>query len=104
MAFEQNQRISEVIKREGSRLPNFIRRRVPDPRDAEDIPQDVFWTSGAVPDPFGGSGFHGSGSSDYRRRMKERWERMTPEQRERLRQSWRRRWGFVPPAGVSKQP
>jgi len=37
MAFEQDQRISEVVKREQSRLLNFIRRRVPDPRDAEDI-------------------------------------------------------------------
>ena len=39
---EQDQRISEVVKREGSRLRNFIRRRVPDPLDAEDILQDVF--------------------------------------------------------------
>ena len=43
MAFEQDQRISEVVKREQSRLLNFIRRRVPDPRDAEDILQDVFY-------------------------------------------------------------
>ena len=43
MALEQNQRISEVVKREQSRLGNFIRRRVPDPRDAEDILQDVFY-------------------------------------------------------------
>jgi RNA polymerase sigma factor (sigma-70 family) len=42
MAREQDQRISEVVKREQSRLRNFIRRRVPDPRDAEDILQDVF--------------------------------------------------------------
>jgi len=43
MAHEQDQRISEVVKREQSRLRNFIRRRVPDPRDAEDILQDVFY-------------------------------------------------------------
>ena len=43
MAFEQDQRISEVVKRERSRLFSFIRRRVPDPRDAEDILQDVFY-------------------------------------------------------------
>ncbi len=43
MALEQDQRISEVVKREQSRLRNFIRRRVPDPRDAEDILQDVFY-------------------------------------------------------------
>jgi RNA polymerase sigma factor (sigma-70 family) len=43
MAFEPDQRISEVVKREQSRLRNFIRRRVPDPRDAEDVLQDVFY-------------------------------------------------------------
>ena len=43
MALEQDQRISEVVKREGSRLRNFIRRRVPDPGDAEDVLQDVFY-------------------------------------------------------------
>ncbi len=40
---EQDQQISEVVEREQSRLRNFIRRRVPDPRDAEDILQDVFY-------------------------------------------------------------
>jgi RNA polymerase sigma factor (sigma-70 family) len=43
MALEQDQRITDVVKREQSRLGNFIRRRVPDPRDAEDILQDVFY-------------------------------------------------------------
>jgi RNA polymerase sigma factor (sigma-70 family) len=43
MALEQDQRISEVVKREQSRLRNFIRRRVPDPRDVEDILQEVFY-------------------------------------------------------------
>ena len=43
MAPEQDLRISEVIQREQSRLRNFIRRRVPDPRDAEDILQEVFY-------------------------------------------------------------
>ena len=43
MALEQDQRISEVVKREGSRLRNFIRRRVADPRDVEDVLQDVFY-------------------------------------------------------------
>ena len=43
MALEQDQRISEAVKRDESRLRNFIRRRVPDPRDAEDILQDVFY-------------------------------------------------------------
>ncbi len=43
MAPEQDQRISEVVEREQSRLRSFIRRRVPDPGDAEDILQDVFY-------------------------------------------------------------
>ena len=43
MALERDQRISEVVKRERSRLLGFIRRRVPDPRDAEDILQEVFY-------------------------------------------------------------
>ena len=43
MTLEQDQRISDVVKREGSRLRNFIRRRVPDPGDAEDILQEVFY-------------------------------------------------------------
>src|SRR5471032_2465101 len=43
MGLEQNRRISDVVRRERSRLLNFIRRRVPDPRDAEDILQDVFY-------------------------------------------------------------
>lgn len=33
---------AEVLEREGSRLRNFIRSRVPDVLDAEDILQDVF--------------------------------------------------------------
>jgi RNA polymerase sigma factor (sigma-70 family) len=43
MALEEDQRISEVVRRERSRLLSFIRRRVPDARDAEDILQDVFY-------------------------------------------------------------
>src|SRR5438477_4725177 len=43
MPLEQDRRISEVVRREQSRLRRFIRRRVPDPRDAEDILQDVFY-------------------------------------------------------------
>jgi RNA polymerase sigma factor (sigma-70 family) len=43
MALERDQRISETVQREQPRLRNFIRRRVPDPRDAEDILQDVFY-------------------------------------------------------------
>ncbi|MGA9474769.1 MAG: RNA polymerase sigma factor [Terriglobales bacterium] len=40
---EQDQRISEAVVREQSRLLNFIRRRVADPGDAEDILQEVFY-------------------------------------------------------------
>ena len=43
MALEQDERISEVVSREQSRLRNFIRRRVSDPLDVEDILQDVFY-------------------------------------------------------------
>ncbi len=43
MSLEQDRRISEVVQRERSRLGNFIRQRVPDPRDAEDILQGVFY-------------------------------------------------------------
>lgn len=40
---EQNRRISEAVEREQGRLRNFIRRRVADEGDAEDILQDVFY-------------------------------------------------------------
>jgi RNA polymerase sigma factor (sigma-70 family) len=43
MALEQDERIVEVVAREQSRLRSFIRRRVSDPRDVEDILQDVFY-------------------------------------------------------------
>ncbi len=43
MTIEQDRRISETVERERGRLRNFIRRRVPDPSDAEDILQDVFY-------------------------------------------------------------
>jgi RNA polymerase sigma factor (sigma-70 family) len=42
MALGQDRRIAEAVERERSRLGRFIRRRVPDPRDAEDVLQDVF--------------------------------------------------------------
>jgi RNA polymerase sigma factor (sigma-70 family) len=43
MEGEIDQRISETIDVERTRLRNFIRKRVPDRRDAEDILQDVFY-------------------------------------------------------------
>lgn len=42
MTTQQNREIQETVKREGNRLLDFIRRRVSDPEDAEDILQDVF--------------------------------------------------------------
>jgi RNA polymerase sigma factor (sigma-70 family) len=39
---DQDRKITEVIARERKRLGSFIRRRVPDPGDAEDILQEVF--------------------------------------------------------------
>ena len=43
MTLEQNNRIASVVQREQSRLRNFIWGRVPDPRDAEDLLQEVFY-------------------------------------------------------------
>jgi RNA polymerase sigma factor (sigma-70 family) len=40
---EQDRQISEIVVVERGRLRNFIRRRVPDPADAEDIVQEVFY-------------------------------------------------------------
>ena len=42
MTSEQERRIADVVDREQSRLRNYIRRRVADPRDVEDIVQEVF--------------------------------------------------------------
>ena len=40
---ERNQRLTETVARESGRLGSFIRQRVPDPGEAEDILQDVFF-------------------------------------------------------------
>jgi len=51
---------------------------------------------------FGGRGFH---RSNFRRRMAERWERMTPEEREKFRQGMRSRCaGFGAPTSGPKEP
>src|SRR6185295_13010619 len=42
MTLEQDERIAEVVRQERSRLRGFIRRRVPDPSDVDDVLQDVF--------------------------------------------------------------
>ena len=55
---------------------------------------------------FGGFGGRGSYRSNIRRRvvdrMADRWERMTPEERERFRQGMRGRCGFDPSSSESK--
>ncbi|MBI3447882.1 MAG: hypothetical protein HY049_03020 [Acidobacteria bacterium] len=65
---------------------------------------------------FGGLGSHGSGHSRIRarvqgrmaehlgERMAARWDRMSPEERERFRQGLGGRCGFGPPDGENKQP
>ena len=52
---------------------------------------------------FGGFRLHGSGRSNFRRRMQERCEHMTPEERERFRQRMRERWGFGPSTSESNE-
>ena len=51
---------------------------------------------------FGGLGLHGSGGSGMGRRMAARWERMTPEERERFRLGIRGRAGCDPPTSESQ--
>jgi hypothetical protein len=56
----------------------------------------------------GGHGVRGSNRSEGRRRMKERmderWEKMTPEEREKFRNSWRARCAdFVAPTSETKE-
>lgn len=48
---------------------------------------------------FGGLGRHGDPSGRFRRRMAERWESMSPEERERLRHGIRGHWGGGPEGG-----
>jgi RNA polymerase sigma factor (sigma-70 family) len=54
MTAERDKRIAETVSRERGRLGNFIRRRVPDASEAEDILQDVFYEFAAayrLPEP-----------------------------------------------------
>ena len=68
---EQDQRISEVIAQERPRLRNFIRRRVPDEADVEDLLQEVFYRAGGSLSPAeadrlrDGLAVSGSAQSDY---------------------------------------
>jgi hypothetical protein len=72
------------------------------------LPQITFWQALGILALcrilFGGLGLHSSGRSSFRRRMQERCEQMTPEERERFRQGIRGRFGFGPPTGESKEP
>ena len=52
---------------------------------------------------FGGFGCRGSRRSNFRSRMAERWEHMTPEERERFRQGMGGRCGFGPSTGESTE-
>jgi hypothetical protein len=51
---------------------------------------------------FGGFGRHAPGRSNFRRRMSEKWERMTPEEREKFRHGMRGRCG--PSATPAPEP
>ena len=47
---------------------------------------------------FGALGGRGGHGPSFRRRMADRWEKMTPEEREKMRERWRNRCGpFEPP-------
>lgn len=43
MRDNQNQSVNDTVKKDGPRLLNFIRKRISDADDAEDILQDVFY-------------------------------------------------------------
>lgn len=50
---------------------------------------------------FGGLGLHSSAGSRMRRRMGERWDGLSPEERERIRKAMHDRWGLgSTPAGT----
>src|SRR5579872_1510328 len=51
---------------------------------------------------FGGIGHRGFGGSYHRRRLMQRWQHMTPEERERFREGMRTRCGVGPSAGENK--
>ena len=54
---------------------------------------------------FGSWGGRGGHRPNFRRRMAEKWERMTPEEREKFRQRMGSRCGpFGPPGSETKEP
>ena len=105
MTLEQDRRISEVVERERSRLRNWLMPPIFGWREI------TFWQAFGLLALcrilFGGSGWHGSGRSNVRRRMEERMEercaQMTPEERERFRQRMGGRWDFGPFGGERKE-
>jgi hypothetical protein len=50
---------------------------------------------------FGHHGWRGPGRSNFRNRIRERCGRGTPEEREKVQQAMRERWGFGPSTGAS---
>lgn len=52
---------------------------------------------------FGGFGMHGGPSSRIRGRMEDRWNRMSPGERERIHEAMRGRFGFGAPTGGSTE-
>jgi hypothetical protein len=52
---------------------------------------------------FGGFGLRPNPAYGMRRRLWDRWERMTPDERERFRQGMRARWGFGASTGPSQE-
>lgn len=49
-------------------------------------------------------GSWGPGGGNRRSRRRERWEKMTPEERERMRQGWAARCGSLKPQSESNTP
>jgi hypothetical protein len=72
------------------------------------LPQVTFWQALGLlilcRVLFGGFGGHGSARSGMRRRLAERHDDLSPEERDRLRQHMRERFGFGPSTGESKAP
>ncbi len=46
---------------------------------------------------FGGLGGHGGHRGNSRQKTRDRWEGMTPEEREKWREAFQRHWGKMPP-------
>jgi hypothetical protein len=53
---------------------------------------------------FGGMSHRGGNRSGFRRKMRDRWEGMTPEEREKFRQAYVSRCGVPPPPDSTPTP